>query len=172
MILSAPLVYWVIHFNPLPLAGNTRWMCTGSRPWWRSTTPRKPARRWWSKWSTLCSAACSTPDCRWGRDRIKSLYVAIYISEQPNQTLKLMSCVGNKLHALKYETSKRKFLSSINRSNLLRMQASNDWSKLYQFQALDEEYLKVDAQFGGVDQRKIFMFAEKVKCFYYVHHSI
>ena len=29
-------------------------------------------------------------------------------------------------------------------------------------QALDEEYLKVDAQFGGVDQRKIFMFAEKV----------
>ena len=29
-------------------------------------------------------------------------------------------------------------------------------------QALDEEYLKVDAQFGGVDQRKIFMYAEKV----------
>ena len=29
-------------------------------------------------------------------------------------------------------------------------------------QALDEEYLKVDAQFGGVDQRKIFTFAEKV----------
>ncbi|XP_063715886.1 tyrosine--tRNA ligase, cytoplasmic-like [Symsagittifera roscoffensis] len=28
-------------------------------------------------------------------------------------------------------------------------------------QALDEEYLKCDAQFGGVDQRKIFMFAEK-----------
>ncbi|KAJ2750990.1 Tyrosine--tRNA ligase cytoplasmic [Coemansia pectinata] len=28
-------------------------------------------------------------------------------------------------------------------------------------QALDEEYLKVDAQFGGVDQRKIFTFAEK-----------
>ncbi len=26
-------------------------------------------------------------------------------------------------------------------------------------QALDEEYLNVDAQFGGVDQRKIFMFA-------------
>ena len=32
------------------------------------------------------------------------------------------------------------------------------------FQALDEEYLKVDAQFGGVDQRKIFTFAEKVCC--------
>jgi len=34
-------------------------------------------------------------------------------------------------------------------------------------QALDEEYLKVDAQFGGVDQRKIFVFAEKVSgiCF-------
>jgi len=29
-------------------------------------------------------------------------------------------------------------------------------------QALDEEHLKVDAQFGGVDQRKIFVFAEKV----------
>ena len=29
-------------------------------------------------------------------------------------------------------------------------------------QALDEEDLKVDAQFGGVDQRKIFTFAEKV----------
>ncbi len=29
-------------------------------------------------------------------------------------------------------------------------------------QALDEVYLKVDAQFGGVDQRKIFMLAEKV----------
>lgn len=28
-------------------------------------------------------------------------------------------------------------------------------------QALDEEYLKVDAQFGGVDQRKIFALAEK-----------
>ena len=28
-------------------------------------------------------------------------------------------------------------------------------------QAIDEEYLKVDAQFGGVDQRKIFTFAEK-----------
>ena len=29
--------------------------------------------------------------------------------------------------------------------------------------ALDEEHLKVDAQFGGVDQRKIFVFAEKVR---------
>lgn len=28
-------------------------------------------------------------------------------------------------------------------------------------QALDEEYLKVDAQFGGTDQRKIFTYAEK-----------
>ncbi len=28
-------------------------------------------------------------------------------------------------------------------------------------QALDEEYLGVDAQFGGVDQRKIFMLARK-----------
>jgi tyrosyl-tRNA synthetase len=28
-------------------------------------------------------------------------------------------------------------------------------------QALDEEYLQVDAQFGGVDQRKIFILAEK-----------
>ncbi|CAG8514229.1 5837_t:CDS:2 [Acaulospora colombiana] len=28
-------------------------------------------------------------------------------------------------------------------------------------QALDEEYLGVDAQFGGVDQRKIFVYAEK-----------
>lgn len=28
-------------------------------------------------------------------------------------------------------------------------------------QALDEEYLGVDVQFGGVDQRKIFMYAEK-----------
>lgn len=28
-------------------------------------------------------------------------------------------------------------------------------------QALDEQYLDVDAQFGGVDQRKIFTFAEK-----------
>ena len=35
----------------------------------------------------------------------------------------------------------------------------------YILQALDEEYLKVDAQFGGVDQRKIFTFAEKVKLF-------
>ena len=29
-------------------------------------------------------------------------------------------------------------------------------------QALDEQHLAVDAQFGGVDQRKIFVFAEKV----------
>src|SRR3989344_2283086 len=28
-------------------------------------------------------------------------------------------------------------------------------------QALDEEYLKVDVQYGGVDQRKIFMFARE-----------
>lgn len=28
-------------------------------------------------------------------------------------------------------------------------------------QALDEQYLEVDAQFGGIDQRKIFTFAEK-----------
>lgn len=33
---------------------------------------------------------------------------------------------------------------------------------LFFSQALDEEYLKVDAQFGGVDQRKIFTFAEEV----------
>ena len=32
-------------------------------------------------------------------------------------------------------------------------------------QVLDEEYLKVDAQFGGVDQRKIFMYGEKVSFF-------
>lgn len=30
-------------------------------------------------------------------------------------------------------------------------------------QALDEEYLHCDAQFGGIDQRKIFMFAEEVR---------
>lgn len=30
-----------------------------------------------------------------------------------------------------------------------------------ELQALDEEYLKVDAQFGGVDQRKIFMYARE-----------
>ena len=29
-------------------------------------------------------------------------------------------------------------------------------------QVLDEKYLKVDAQFGGIDQRKIFTLAEKV----------
>ena len=29
-------------------------------------------------------------------------------------------------------------------------------------QALDEQYLGVDAQFGGEDQRKIFTLAEKV----------
>ena len=28
-------------------------------------------------------------------------------------------------------------------------------------QALDEQYLDCDAQFGGVDQRKIFTYAEK-----------
>ena len=44
-------------------------------------------------------------------------------------------------------------------------------------QALDEEYLKVDAQFGGVDQRKIFTFAEKVSVLFLVffllrHRSI
>ena len=30
-------------------------------------------------------------------------------------------------------------------------------------QALDEKYLEVDAQFGGIDQRKIFTLAEKVR---------
>ncbi|KAH9385408.1 tyrosyl-tRNA synthetase [Nematocida major] len=29
-------------------------------------------------------------------------------------------------------------------------------------QALDEEHLKVDAQFGGIDQRKIFIYAEEI----------
>ena len=33
-------------------------------------------------------------------------------------------------------------------------------------QALDEQYLGVDAQFGGEDQRKIFTLAEKV--LYYI----
>ena len=37
-------------------------------------------------------------------------------------------------------------------------------------QALDEEYLDVDAQFGGVDQRKIFTFAEKVRFLKYDIH--
>jgi tyrosyl-tRNA synthetase len=36
--------------------------------------------------------------------------------------------------------------------------------------ALDEEYLKVDAQFGGVDQRKIFTFAEEV-CLIFINIS-
>lgn len=36
-------------------------------------------------------------------------------------------------------------------------------------QALDEEYLKVDAQFGGVDQRKIFTLAEKVQSLSFAH---
>lgn len=37
-------------------------------------------------------------------------------------------------------------------------------------QALDEQYLKCDAQFGGVDQRKIFMFAEEVKHIYKIQN--
>ena len=40
------------------------------------------------------------------------------------------------------------------------------------FKALDEEYLKVDAQFGGVDQRKIFMFAEEVKSSKKLNHLL
>jgi tyrosyl-tRNA synthetase len=40
-------------------------------------------------------------------------------------------------------------------------------------QALDEKYLEVDAQFGGVDQRKIFTLAEKVSnCFYHLSFFI
>lgn len=35
------------------------------------------------------------------------------------------------------------------------------WLICVGLQALDEEYLKVDAQFGGVDQRKIFTYADK-----------
>ncbi|RYP27454.1 hypothetical protein DL767_007698 [Monosporascus sp. MG133] len=38
-----------------------------------------------------------------------------------------------------------------------RLGSSLTWDKL--MQALDEEYLGVDAQFGGVDQRKIFTYA-------------
>ena len=33
-------------------------------------------------------------------------------------------------------------------------------------QALDEKYLEVDAQFGGIDQRKIFTLSEKVGVMY------
>ena len=40
-------------------------------------------------------------------------------------------------------------------------------SSALRLQALDEEYLKVDAQFGGVDQRKIFTLAEKVHSLLY-----
>ncbi|KAI6653023.1 hypothetical protein LOD99_3859 [Oopsacas minuta] len=36
-----------------------------------------------------------------------------------------------------------------------------DKGSLRPIKALDEEHLQVDAQFGGVDQRKIFTFAEK-----------
>ena len=46
-----------------------------------------------------------------------------------------------------------------------------EYKKFYvTLQALDEEYLDVDAQFGGVDQRKIFTFAEKVRFLKYDIH--
>ena len=42
----------------------------------------------------------------------------------------------------------------------------------FNVKALDEEYLKVDAQFGGVDQRKIFTFAEKVIPIFVDSHTL
>jgi len=44
------------------------------------------------------------------------------------------------------------------------MEVVGQWSLMFSSlpQALDEQHLSVDAQFGGVDQRKIFTFAEKV----------
>lgn len=47
-------------------------------------------------------------------------------------------------------------------SNSCCVAVTIDQSVALHHQALDEEYLKVDAQFGGVDQRKIFTLAEKV----------
>lgn len=48
-------------------------------------------------------------------------------------------------------------------NSLLSCQCFNSILCVFHFhKALDEEYLKVDAQFGGVDQRKIFTLAEKV----------
>ena len=39
-------------------------------------------------------------------------------------------------------------------------------------QVLDEKYLGVDAQFGGVDQRKIFTLSEKVFLFFFLFYLI
>ena len=54
-----------------------------------------------------------------------------------------------KFNRIKFITIKKYFITFFKNSQ-------ND-----HFQALDEEYLKVDVQFGGVDQRKIFMYARE-----------
>jgi tyrosyl-tRNA synthetase len=63
---------------------------------------------------------------------------------------KLATCVTTE-HTTKAGAEVVKQVSTPNMSNLM-----------YPIlQALDEEYLKVDVQFGGVDQRKLFMFARE-----------
>jgi len=49
-------------------------------------------------------------------------------------------------------------------SDVVKQSASSPLSNLLYplLQALDEEHLHVDAQFGGLDQRKIFALAEEV----------
>ena len=110
-------------------------------------------------------------------DQLK--YRTEYYRDVITETLKVLGAPIDKLHFVKgtdyqlsseYTLNVYKLMSKMSLHDAIKSGAevvkqSKDpkmASLLYPgLQALDEEFLGVDAQFGGVDQRKIFMLADK-----------
>ena len=110
-------------------------------------------------------------------DQLK--YRTEYYRDVITETLKVLGAPIDKLHFVKgtdyqlsseYTLNVYKLMSNMSLHDAIKSGAevvkqSKDpkmASLLYPgLQALDEEFLGVDAQFGGVDQRKIFMLADK-----------
>ncbi len=111
----------------------------------------------------------------WAQLKFRTIYYQDLITE----TLKVLGAPIEKLHFIKgsdyqlspeytmnmYTLMSKMSLHDAIKSGAEVVKQSKDpkmASLLYPgLQALDEEFLKVDAQFGGVDQRKIFMLADK-----------
>jgi tyrosyl-tRNA synthetase len=106
-------------------------------------------------------------------------YRTLYYEELIKSTLKLLGAPIEKLKFTKgtdyqlsteYTINLYKLMSKMTLHDAIKSGAEvvkqNDNPKMASLlypglQALDEQFLSIDAQFGGVDQRKIFMMAEK-----------
>ena len=106
-------------------------------------------------------------------------YRSLYYEELIKNTLVLLGAPINKLKFIKgtefqlsteYTINVYKLMGKLSLHDAIKSGAEvvkqNDNPKMASLlypglQALDEQFLNVDAQFGGVDQRKIFMMADK-----------